>query len=126
MWFQLAEGKEYSYHPPTQAPINPPYQEACLLRKTDQLAKPSMEPGKAGGNPQLDSEASVGIDIQRAEVLSHDRSHDRSRDSEKATASHTDITGDDIGGFQAATDTVTDKHIDNVREEINVLSLHNK
>ncbi len=83
-----------------------------------------MEPGKAGGNPQLDSEASVGIDIQQAEDQSHDRSHDRSRDSEKATASHTDITGDDIGGFQAATDT--DKHIDNVREEINVLSLHNK
>ena len=34
------DGKEYEYHPPTQSPINPPYQEACQLKRTDQLAKP--------------------------------------------------------------------------------------
>jgi len=40
---QLEDGKEYVYHEPTQGPINPPYSEACLLKKTDQLAKP--DPG---------------------------------------------------------------------------------
>ena len=33
-------GRDYEYHKPTQSPINPPYQEACHLRRTDQLAKP--------------------------------------------------------------------------------------
>lgn len=41
--FQLKNGKAYEYHAPTQPPINPPYSEACLLKKTDQLAKPSVE-----------------------------------------------------------------------------------
>lgn len=36
------DGKEYHYHKPTQSPINPPYSEACLLRKLDQLAKPDL------------------------------------------------------------------------------------
>ncbi|CAC5389420.1 FTSJ1 [Mytilus coruscus] len=38
---QLEPGKEYVYHPPTQSPIHPPYEEACKLRKNDQLSKPS-------------------------------------------------------------------------------------
>jgi len=38
---QLEGASGYSYHPPTQAPINPPYKDACVLKKTDQLAKPS-------------------------------------------------------------------------------------
>ncbi|KAL8569645.1 putative tRNA (cytidine(32)/guanosine(34)-2'-O)-methyltransferase [Nucella lapillus] len=37
---QLEGGVEYSYRPPTQSPINPPYSEACYLRKHDMLAKP--------------------------------------------------------------------------------------
>ncbi|KAK3104590.1 hypothetical protein FSP39_005708 [Pinctada imbricata] len=37
---QLDPDKEYVYHPPTQGPINPPYEQACHLRRTDQLAKP--------------------------------------------------------------------------------------
>ena len=39
---QLEDGKEYRYHEPTQSPINPPYSEACLLKKLDQLAKPDL------------------------------------------------------------------------------------
>ncbi|XP_076086669.1 tRNA (cytidine(32)/guanosine(34)-2'-O)-methyltransferase-like [Mytilus galloprovincialis] len=38
---ELEPGKEYVYHPPTQSPIHPPYEEACKLRKSDQLSKPS-------------------------------------------------------------------------------------
>ncbi|KAK3599583.1 hypothetical protein CHS0354_035821 [Potamilus streckersoni] len=37
---QLAEGRAYEYHPPTQNPINPPYQAACQLRRDDLLVKP--------------------------------------------------------------------------------------
>ncbi|XP_075441240.1 LOW QUALITY PROTEIN: tRNA (cytidine(32)/guanosine(34)-2'-O)-methyltransferase-like [Ascaphus truei] len=36
---QLETGKEYSYVPPTQPPIRPPYQEACFLKKNNMLAK---------------------------------------------------------------------------------------
>uniref|UniRef100_A0A8C5HK20 Putative tRNA (cytidine(32)/guanosine(34)-2'-O)-methyltransferase n=1 Tax=Gouania willdenowi TaxID=441366 RepID=A0A8C5HK20_GOUWI len=36
---QLAEGKEYQYTPPTQPPIHPPYQQACQLRRDNQLSK---------------------------------------------------------------------------------------
>ncbi|CAM4619149.1 tRNA (cytidine(32)/guanosine(34)-2'-O)-methyltransferase [Lepidochelys kempii] len=39
---QLAPGKEYSYVPPTQPPIRPPYQEACFLKRNNRLAR---EPG---------------------------------------------------------------------------------
>ena len=39
--FQLEPGKEYTFHAPTQSPIDPPYKQACLLKKSDQLAKES-------------------------------------------------------------------------------------
>ena len=38
----MEDGKEYHYHEPVQSPINPPYSEACLLRKMDRLAKPDL------------------------------------------------------------------------------------
>ncbi|XP_064611326.1 tRNA (cytidine(32)/guanosine(34)-2'-O)-methyltransferase-like [Liolophura sinensis] len=38
---ELEPGKGYKYHPPTQSPINPPYKEACYLRKNDLLSKPA-------------------------------------------------------------------------------------
>jgi len=38
----LEDGKEYHYREPTQRPIDPPYSEACLLKKLDQLAKPDL------------------------------------------------------------------------------------
>ncbi|XP_072174876.1 uncharacterized protein [Diadema setosum] len=37
---ELKPGEGYTYHPPTQGPINPPYQVACAMKKRDQLAKP--------------------------------------------------------------------------------------
>lgn len=33
----------YYSRPPTQTPINPPYQEAVCIRKQDQLAKPEAD-----------------------------------------------------------------------------------
>jgi len=39
---QLEGGKEYKYHEPTQSPINPPYKEACLLKRSDKLSKPGQ------------------------------------------------------------------------------------
>lgn len=38
--FQLDPDAEYTYHAPAQAPINPPYREACELKKHKQLAQP--------------------------------------------------------------------------------------
>ncbi|XP_076307104.1 tRNA (cytidine(32)/guanosine(34)-2'-O)-methyltransferase-like isoform X2 [Tachypleus tridentatus] len=43
---ELKEGKEYVYHPPVQTPIDPPYKEACELKKQQQLTKPGMSCGK--------------------------------------------------------------------------------
>lgn len=40
---QLKTGEEYVYHPPTQGPINPPYQTACELRRSDKLSKPLQQ-----------------------------------------------------------------------------------
>ena len=37
--FQLDSGKEYTYTPPTQPPIHPPYEQACFMRKNNLLAK---------------------------------------------------------------------------------------
>ncbi|XP_048192427.1 putative tRNA (cytidine(32)/guanosine(34)-2'-O)-methyltransferase isoform X2 [Perognathus longimembris pacificus] len=35
----LKDGSKYEYTPPTQPPISPPYQKACILKKKGQLAK---------------------------------------------------------------------------------------
>lgn len=48
----LEQGKDYVYHPPTQEPIKPPYEEACQLRKADQLAKVA-EPAKKSANQNV-------------------------------------------------------------------------
>jgi hypothetical protein len=39
---QLKDGKSYEYRAPNQPPINPPYTEACLLKKSNQLAQLSL------------------------------------------------------------------------------------
>lgn len=44
---QLRKDEEYVFHAPTQSPIDPPYKNACALRKRDLLAKPSSVPAKA-------------------------------------------------------------------------------
>ncbi|XP_078067748.1 tRNA (cytidine(32)/guanosine(34)-2'-O)-methyltransferase [Mustelus asterias] len=36
---QLDPAQEYTYTPPTQPPIRPPYQQACLLKRSNLLAK---------------------------------------------------------------------------------------
>jgi len=38
---KLSEDKDYTYHEPTQGPIDPPYKHACQLKRADQLAKPA-------------------------------------------------------------------------------------
>eukprot|EP00106_Octopus_bimaculoides_P007426 XP_014774868.1 PREDICTED: putative tRNA (cytidine(32)/guanosine(34)-2'-O)-methyltransferase [Octopus bimaculoides] len=43
----LTTQKEYSYHPPTQGPINPPYKEACYRKKNDLLSKPEVTPRRS-------------------------------------------------------------------------------
>lgn len=50
---ELEPGKKYKYHQPTQQPINPPYQEACQLRKEDRLAKPSTSSQNASPSSTL-------------------------------------------------------------------------
>jgi len=40
---QLDKDHQYTYHAPTQGPINPPYKDACELKKSDKLAKPSSQ-----------------------------------------------------------------------------------
>lgn len=43
---EMKDGDSYVYRPPTQGPIDPPYKEACMLRKLDKLAKPVSVSGK--------------------------------------------------------------------------------
>ncbi|KAL3862001.1 hypothetical protein ACJMK2_008007 [Sinanodonta woodiana] len=52
---QLAEGRAYEYHPPTQNPINPPYQAACQLRRDDLLVKQAytVSHSDGPGNSQM-------------------------------------------------------------------------
>ncbi|ESO85773.1 hypothetical protein LOTGIDRAFT_221202 [Lottia gigantea] len=38
---ELGTGQGYTYCQPTQSPINPPYKEACYLKRNDLLSKPS-------------------------------------------------------------------------------------
>ncbi|XP_015272096.1 PREDICTED: putative tRNA (cytidine(32)/guanosine(34)-2'-O)-methyltransferase [Gekko japonicus] len=57
---QLEPGKEYTYVPPTQPPIHPPYEEACFLKKHNLLAKEStaqpQQPAAPDEPPQLQEE----------------------------------------------------------------------
>ena len=53
--YSQIEGKEYYYHSPTQGPINPPYKEACQLKRTDQLAKPLIDTSKGTEKSDIDS-----------------------------------------------------------------------
>ena len=71
---QLTEGEDYKYHEPTQSPIDPPYKEACRLRKLDKLSKPEDGAGgegpkgeelkgAVGGERRTDSAAEMDSDI---------------------------------------------------------------
>jgi len=37
----ISDGKDYKFVPPTQSPINPPYQNAVHLKRNDGIAKPT-------------------------------------------------------------------------------------
>jgi len=64
----LEDGKEYRYHEPTQSPINPPYSEACLLKKLDQLAKPEL--GASCSRVTSKSERQVEDSVQLPDIAS--------------------------------------------------------
>ncbi|CAH2317105.1 tRNA (cytidine(32) guanosine(34)-2 -O)-methyltransferase [Pelobates cultripes] len=60
---QLETGKEYSYLPPTQPPICPPYQEACFLKRNNLLSKerpsaPSDETPPGTASQEVDAPVS--------------------------------------------------------------------
>uniref|UniRef100_H2ZIK2 Ribosomal RNA methyltransferase FtsJ domain-containing protein n=1 Tax=Ciona savignyi TaxID=51511 RepID=H2ZIK2_CIOSA len=40
---QLDGAAEYTYHPPTQSPINPPYKHACQLKSESKLAQEEIK-----------------------------------------------------------------------------------
>ena len=56
--FQLSGGRAYEYHAPTQGPINPPYEHACNLKKSDQLAK--LAPGPSTSSQSQHTEIGQG------------------------------------------------------------------
>jgi len=47
---QIEPGETYLFRRPMQEPIDPPYLDACMMRKKDELAKP---PGYATGHIDL-------------------------------------------------------------------------
>lgn len=72
--FQLEPGKEYKYHPPTQSPINPPYKEACYLRKNDLLAKPATSFPLASTSQACNSLSSEVYSISDTKALTESES----------------------------------------------------
>lgn len=63
---ELTPGAGYTYHPPTQSPINPPYKKACFLKKHDLLAKqatPSATNSSSSSStyPHCDDEETPGV-----------------------------------------------------------------
>jgi len=79
----LEDGKEYHYHEPVQTPINPPYSEACLLKKMDRLAKPDL--GASCSTETSKCESQVEDTVKMPEIGSHSdislQSDDATKDS---------------------------------------------
>lgn len=65
----MDKDKEYSYHEPTQSPINPPYKQACELRKQDLLAKPSTKPQLMSSTPMVTFTAATKCDLKPQDNL---------------------------------------------------------
>ncbi|XP_056454342.1 putative tRNA (cytidine(32)/guanosine(34)-2'-O)-methyltransferase [Gadus chalcogrammus] len=59
---QLDASQEYRYTPPTQPPIEPPYQQACLLRRNNLLAKEDSLPLAQEDSLPLAHEESLPLD----------------------------------------------------------------
>ena len=72
---------EYEYHAPTQAPTNPPYMEACHLKKHNQLAQPVAATGSGSASiTQRLQEPALSVKEESGNVNSG-----QTRDSEKVT-----------------------------------------
>nr|KAI8727873.1 putative tRNA (cytidine(32)/guanosine(34)-2'-O)-methyltransferase [Biomphalaria glabrata] len=82
---ELEPGETYTYREPTQSPINPPYKDACELRRTDRLSKPLLDfpilnsadvdsaRSKASNDPDLELSSSKR---KSSEDLAHEVSQD--------------------------------------------------
>lgn len=82
---QLEPGETYTYREPTQSPINPPYKDACELRRTDRLSKPLLDfpilnsadvdsaKSKASNDPDLELSSAKP---KSSEDLAHEVSQD--------------------------------------------------
>ncbi|KAK2177239.1 hypothetical protein NP493_611g01089 [Ridgeia piscesae] len=116
---QLEPGKEYTFHAPTQSPIDPPYKHACLLRKTDQLTKESSHSQHSHATEQLT--VSLTDDSQRAagDTLATTRaSVTQDKEMPCAVAVNVDGSGDSVRGL-----TVPGDHGDITKSQLEA-SLH--
>ncbi|XP_060619109.2 tRNA (cytidine(32)/guanosine(34)-2'-O)-methyltransferase [Anolis sagrei] len=70
---QLDPEKEYTYTPPTQPPIRPPYEEACFLKKHNLLTKESMpQPQQQVASrepPQQEEQEPGGLEAEVIDAL---------------------------------------------------------
>lgn len=59
----LPDGAAYSYREPTQGPINPPYKQACDLKRADKLAKPQKTDSIQESQKCLEDLAQLDISV---------------------------------------------------------------
>ena len=55
----MREGEEYHYTPPTQEPIDPPYQAALNMKRNDGIAKPVAVVQPSTNNVEDESETVI-------------------------------------------------------------------
>ena len=72
----LREGEEYRYTPPTQEPIDPPYQAALNMKRNDGIAKPVavVQPStnndvEDGSETVTEPETSSGLETVPVEAI---------------------------------------------------------
>lgn len=67
---QLDPEKAYTYLPPTQPPIHPPYEEACFLKKHNLLTKePSPQPQPQAPLQQQQEKGAAGLETEVINAL---------------------------------------------------------
>ena len=118
-------GKDYLYLPPTQVPIDPPYKEACQLKRTDQLAKPIKDTCKLSDKRDESLQAcddtldkvdltQTNSDPERLISITtiKDQNNDRTSSSEECVAVKDDLVGNKGSETADKTDSGKDKTID--------------